>query len=171
MSGNFVGTAASGDSALGNGQDGVAIVRASGNQLLGCTFQQSPFVFYNVLSGNGGNGLRITNSNNTTIQANFMGIGADNSTIVANRGDGLLLSGSSKNTQLGGVIPLGNVISGNDRNGVEVTGTSSGLVSFNTFAGLYAFGTAAPNKLDGILVTSTRRQQSDPHLRRLGKPS
>ena len=75
LSGNFVGTTASGDSALGNRQDGVAIVKASGNQLIGCTFQQSPFVFYNVLSGNGGNGLRITNSNNTTVQANFMGVG------------------------------------------------------------------------------------------------
>ena len=155
MSGNFVGTSASGDSALGNRQDGVAIVKANGNQLIGCTFQQSPFVFYNVLSGNGGNGLRITNSNNTTVQANFMGVGANNATIVANRGDGLLVSGSSKNTQVGGVIPLGNVISGNNGNGIEVSGTASGFTSFNTFAGIYAFAGAAPNKQDGILITSS----------------
>ena len=155
LSGNFVGTDASGDSALGNTQDGVAIVKANGNQLIGCTFQQSPFVFYNVLSGNGGNGLRITNSNNTTVQANFMGAGADNATIVANRGDGLLVSGSSKNTQVGGVIPLGNVISGNNKNGIEVSGKASGFTSFNTFAGVFAFGGTAPNKQDGILVTST----------------
>jgi trimeric autotransporter adhesin len=155
LSGNFVGTSASGDSALGNAQDGVAIVKANGNQLIGCTFQQSPFVFYNVLSGNGGNGLRITNSNNTTVQANFMGAGADNSTVVANRGDGLLVSGSSKNTQVGGPIPLGNVISGNNKNGIEVSGKASGLTSFNTFAGVFAFGGPAPNKQDGILVTST----------------
>ena len=74
-----------------------------------------------MLSGNGGNGLRITNSNDTTVQANFMGVGANNATIVANGGDGLLVSGSSTNTQVGGVIPLGNVISGNNRNGIEVT--------------------------------------------------
>ena len=49
LCGNFVGTTASGNSALGNRQDGVAIVKASGNQLIGCTYQQSPFVFYNVL--------------------------------------------------------------------------------------------------------------------------
>lgn len=155
LSGNFVGTDASGDTALGNKQDGVAIVKANGNQLIGCTFQQSPFVFYNVLSGNGGNGLQITNSNNTTVQANFMGAGADNTTTVANRGDGLLVSGSSKNTQVGGPIPLGNVISGNDKNGIEVSGKASGLTSFNTFAGVFAFGGTAPNKRDGILVTST----------------
>jgi trimeric autotransporter adhesin len=154
LSGNFVGTSASGNSALGNSLDGVAIVNASNNQLIGCTFQQNPFVFYNVLSGNGGNGLRITNSNNTTVQANFMGVGANNATIVANGGDGLLISGSSRNTQVGGVIPLGNVISGNNRNGIEVRDTASGFISFNTFAGIFAFGGAAPNRLDGMLITS-----------------
>ena len=113
--------AASGDSALGNRQDGVAVVKADGNQLIGCTMQDQPFVYYNVLSGNGGNGLRITNSNDTTVQANFMGVGANNATVVANRGDGLMVSGSSRETQVGGVIPLGNVISGNDGNGIDVT--------------------------------------------------
>ena len=123
--------------------------------MIGCTFQQDPFVFYNVLSGNGGNGLRITNSNDTTVQANFMGVGANNGTIVANGGDGLLVSGSSANTQVGGVIPLGNVISGNNGNGIEVSGTASGFTSFNTFGGMYAFLGAAPNKKNGILITST----------------
>ena len=155
LSGNFVGTSASGLSALGNRLDGVAIVGASGNSLLGCTFQQDPFVFYNVLSGNGGNGLRITNSNDTTVQANFLGVGANNDSIVANGGDGLLVSGSSANTQVGGVIPLGNVISGNNQNGIEVRDRASGFTSFNTFGGLYAFGTAAPNRRDGILITSS----------------
>ena len=155
LSGNFIGTTASGNSALGNRQDGVTIDRASGNQLLGCTLFQNPFVFYNVISGNGGNGVRVNNSNDTTIQANFLGVGANNATVVANNGDGLLVSGSSANTQVGGVIPLGNVIAGNNKNGIEVSGTASGFVSFNTFAGLYAFGAAAPNRRDGILITSS----------------
>ncbi|WP_435019086.1 beta strand repeat-containing protein [Tundrisphaera sp. TA3] len=155
LSGNFVGTAASGNSALGNRLDGVAIDGADGNQLIGCTFQQDPFVFYNVLSGNGGNGLRITNSDDTTVQANFMGVGANNASVVANKRNGLLVSGTSKRTQVGGVIPLGNVISGNNQNGIEVRDKASGLVSFNTFAGIFAFGGAAPNRRNGILVTST----------------
>ena len=155
LSGNFVGTTASGNSALGNRLDGVAIDKANGNQLIGCTFQQSPFVFYNVLSGNGGNGLRVNNSNDTTVQANFLGVGANNATVVANGGDGLLVSGSSTNTQVGGVIPLGNVIAGNNRNGIEVRDKASGFTSFNTFAGIYAFAGAAPNRRDGILVTSS----------------
>jgi hypothetical protein len=155
LSGNFVGTSASGNSALGNWQDGVAILNSNVNSLLGCTFQQDPFVFYNVISGNGGNGVRVENSNNTAVQANFMGVGANNATVVANGGDGLLVAGRSQQTQVGGVIPLGNVISGNDRNGIEVRDLASGFTSFNTFAGLYAFSTAAPNLLDGILITSS----------------
>lgn len=155
LNGNFVGTDASGNSALGNRLDGVAIDHANNNELIGCTFQQSPFVFYNVLSGNGGNGLRINSSNNTTVQANFMGVGANNASIVANGGDGLLISGTSRNTQVGGVIPLGNVIAGNKRNGIEVRDKASGFISFNTFAGLYAFSTAAPNGENGILITSS----------------
>lgn len=155
LSGNFVGTTASGNAALGNGADGVAIVNASGNALLGTTFPQDPFVFYNVLSGNGGNGLRITNSNDTIVQANFTGVGADNATVVANGGSGILVNGTSARTLVGGPIPLGNVNSGNNRYGIEVAGTASGFVAFNSFVGMVAFGGAAPNGLDGIRITST----------------
>jgi hypothetical protein len=156
LSGNFIGTTASGTAALGNRQDGVAIVSADGNSLIGCTFQQDPFVFYNVISSNGGNGLRIDNSNNSTVQANFFGLGADNSTPIGNALDGVLIEGSSANTQFGGVIPLGNVDAANGRNGLEIADTASGTVAFNTFCGLPAFiVTAVGNHLDGILVTST----------------
>ena len=54
------------------------------------------------------------------------------------------------------MIPLGNVISGNAFNGIEVTNTAKGFVSFNTFGGIPAFKTTpAPNGADGILITST----------------
>jgi len=154
LSGNYVGTTASGNEALGNTLDGVAIVGASGNSLLGTTFSQNPFVFYNVLSGNKGNGLRITNSNDTTVQANFMGTGASNGVVVANEGDGLLVSGSSQRTLVGGPITLGNVTSGNGRHGIELRDGVGSFTSFNTFAGLYAFGVAAPNQLNGIEITA-----------------
>jgi hypothetical protein len=156
LSGNYIGTNAAGTAALGNSLDGVAIVSADNNSLIGCTFQQDPFVFYNVVSGNGGNGLRIQDSNNTTVQANFFGLGSDNSTPVGNALDGVLIAGSSANTQFGGVIPLGNVSAANGRNGVEIADTASGTVAFNTFCGLPAFIIkAVGNHLDGMLVTST----------------
>lgn len=156
LSGNFIGTSASGNSALGNTLDGVSIDNADGNQLIGCTFRQDPFVFYNVLGGNGGNGLRINDSDNTTVQANFFGMGADNTTAVGNALDGVLIEGSSANTQFGGVIPLGNIVVANGKNGVEIRDTASGTVAFNTFNGLPAFKVVAVgNALDGFLITST----------------
>ena len=156
LSGNFVGTNATGTAALANSLDGVAIVSADDNSLIGCTLQQDPFVFYNVIDGNSGNGLRIDDANNTTVQANFFGMGADNSTPVGNALDGVLINGTSNNSQFGGVIPLGNVDAGNGRNGVEIADTASGVVAFNTFCGLPAFVVAAVgNHLDGFLVTST----------------
>ena len=159
LNGNFIGTTADGDGAIANSADGVRIVGAPNNSLIGCKFRNNPFVYYNVMSGNLGNGLRITNSDNVLVQGNFFGIGANNSTVVANNGDGILIDGSSQTTQVGGVIPLGNVSAGNVRNGIEVAGTAAGFITFNTFGGLLAFKGAAPNGNDGLLITSTGGNQ------------
>ncbi len=157
LSGNFIGTDDSGDVALGNHLDGVAIQNANGNSLIGCTFQQDPFVFYNVISGNGGNGLRVTNSNNTTIQANFFGMGADNDTAVGNQLNGVVVEGTSSNTVMGGPIPLGNVDACNLQNGLVVRGSASNFVTYNTFCGLAAFSQDLNfgNDQDGMLITAT----------------
>jgi hypothetical protein len=155
LNGNFVGTTADGDAALGNARDGVLIEDSNNNTLAGCKFVNNPFVYYNVVSGNGRNGLRITDSNNVVVQGNFFGSAANNSSVVPNKRNGILVEGSSRNTQVGGVIPLGNVSAGNGQNGIEVTGRVRGFVTFNTFGGLHAFGGAAPNGNDGVLITST----------------
>jgi parallel beta-helix repeat protein len=155
LNGNFIGTTASGDGALGNAGNGVWIDRAPGNSLVGCKVVNNPFVYYNVISGNHRNGLRITSSDNVTVQGNFFGVGANNTTIVGNRLNGILVDGSSVNTQVGGVIPLGNVSAGNGLNGIAALGTVRKFVTFNTFGGLLAFKGAAPNGLNGLLITST----------------
>lgn len=157
LSGNFIGTSATGDAALGNGQNGVAIVGANNNSLLGCTIHTDPFVFYNVISGNGADGLLVDNSNSTTIQANFFGMGADNNTALGNAQNGVVVEGSSKETVMGGPIPLGNVDACNGENGIVVSGTASYFTSYNTFCGLAAFSTDPDfgNGADGMLITST----------------
>ncbi|UPY38952.1 hypothetical protein [Sediminicoccus sp. KRV36] len=159
LNGNYVGTAADGNTALGNQGDGVAIVDADFNSLHGCTVVDNPFIYYNVVSGNAGNGIHVTDSDHVTIRANFVGTGANNSVMVGNALDGILIDGSSHNTQVGGVIPLGNVVSGNGLNGIEVTDTASGFSTLNTFAGIYAFVGIAPNGMNGILITSTGGDQ------------
>jgi parallel beta-helix repeat protein len=155
LNGNFVGTTANGNAAIGNAGNGVWINGANNNALTGCKFVNNPFVYYNVISGNGANGLRITDSNNSVVQGNFFGAGANNATVAGNRYDGILVDGTSANTQVGGVIPLGNVSAGNGANGIEVAGRARGFITFNTFGGLFAFNGAAPNGNDGVLITST----------------
>ena len=155
LNGNFIGTTASGDGGLANNGNGVWIAQAPGNSLVGCKAVNNPFVYYNVVSGNRRNGLRVTSSNNVTVQGNFFGVGANNTTIVKNQLDGILVDGTSLNTQVGGIIPVGNVSAGNGLNGIAVLGKVRGFVTFNTFGGLLAFKGAAPNGLDGLLITST----------------
>jgi hypothetical protein len=160
LNGNFVGTTQDGDGTIANGGDGVDINAAPDNALIGCKFVTNPFVFYNVISGNRGNGVHVTSSNEVTIQGDFFGAGANNTTIVANGGDGILVDGSSQKTHVGGVIPLGNVSAGNIKNGIEVADTATGFITFNTFGGLLAFKGAAPNGNDGVLITSTGGNQT-----------
>jgi len=155
LNGNFIGTTAGGDDGLGNRGNGVLIEDSDDNKLQGCRFQDDPFVYYNILSDNGKNGLRISNSDGTVVQANFFGVAADNTTLLGNGGNGLVVDGDSTDTQVGGVIPLGNVIAGNTENGIVVKGKAGGFTTFNTFGGLLAFKGAAPNGENGILVTAT----------------
>jgi hypothetical protein len=158
LEGNFIGTDVTGDVANANRGNGVSILGANNNTLLGTTppDQNNPFVFYNVISGNKGNGLLIHSSNSTTVYANFFGLGADNSTPLGNKLDGVLINGTSDQTKFGANIPLGNVTAANLRNGLEIAGSASRTISANTFAGVAAFNPSAQvgNHGDGILVTS-----------------
>lgn len=155
LSGNFVGTSASGNSAIANVLDGVLIRLANNNSLIGCTIVDQPFIYYNVLSGNGANGLHVSDSNNITVQANFFGSGANNQTVVGNGMHGIWVTGASTAVQVGGVIPLGNVSGGNTLDGINVADNVSGFTTFNTFGGLFAFKGAAPNGRNGITITAT----------------
>jgi parallel beta-helix repeat protein len=157
LNGNFIGTTANGDRALGNGSNGVLISRSGGNSLTGCKFVNNPFVYYNVISGNNRNGLSIISSDGTVVQGNFFGAAASNAAAVPNRLDGIRVDGTSADTKVGGVIPLGNVSAGNGRNGIEVAGRARTFTTFNTFGGLLAFQGAAPNGRDGLLITSSGR--------------
>lgn len=153
--GNFIGTNSSGGYAIGNGLDGVFLNKCERISFIGCSSVQNPFVYYNVMSGNGQNGLHITDCNQITIHGNFFGIGANNATILPNNENGILIDGSSNRIQIGYYIPLGNVCSGNRKNGIYITENATNVISYNTFGGLAAFSSAIPNGQNAIKVDST----------------
>jgi len=122
-------------------------------------------------SGNGHNGLRITNSNNTTVHANFMGVGANNATIVPNGGNGPPGLGHVPGTpRSAGVIPLGNVISGNNRATASRCATRPAALVLvqHLHRDLRHSGGPPRTSATAILITSTGGNKPDPHVHRLG---
>src|SRR4029453_15774431 len=86
----------------------------------------------NVVSGNTGTGMDL-HSCACTIQGNLVGTNASGTGKVANGGVGILLSGSVGG--IGGTAPgAGNIISGNNGNGVVLEDASGLTVSGNRIA-------------------------------------
>lgn len=134
VQGNYVGTDASGKVALGFENYGLVIFNSSSNNLIGGTEPGAG----NVFSGNGW-GFTIDGFNagadgpptGNIVQGNFIGVGADGSTPVPNRVQGIRIS-SALNTTLGGSAPgAGNVIAFNGPgesigvNGLELIGDNT----------------------------------------------
>lgn len=152
--GNFVGVDYIGMRAIPNKSNGCFVTNCNYTRFLGCTITNNPFVYYNIFSGNMRHGLEIIYSNNTYVQGNFLGVGSNNNSLLPNGLDGINVGRMTNNTIVGGVIPLGNVISGNTKNGIHVTDTAQNFETYNTFAGLFAFidVVTAPNGENGILI-------------------
>ena len=151
--GNFIGTDNTGLLNFGNGKNGIHFLKSNTNNVSGCGVDSNPFIYYNVVGWNKEQGILIHDSNYNTIQGNFLGTGSNNNNAIPNI-NGLKISGSSKEIVVGGIIPLGNVIAGNDSNGIYLTDNVKNIQSVNSFLGLKAFGDALPNKLNGILIDS-----------------
>jgi CSLREA domain-containing protein len=116
VAGNFIGVGIDGTSAadstavsLGNQSGGVAINASSGNTVGGQTrvsATQNTAFTGNVISNNGGFGVKIANSSTGNLVAgNFVGTAFDGTTARGNASDGILVLNSAQNT-VGGVAGL-----------------------------------------------------------------
>jgi hypothetical protein len=154
IKGNFVGTNNSGTIALGNKLNGIHLEKCEYISIIGCELYNEPFVYYNILSGNDGNGIQIHDSNYIIFQGNFCGINSTNNGPLGNGKNGILVSGTSNNVINGQVIPLGSGCGANKLSGVSIVDHASNILNINIFAGIFAFGGAAPNGKHGISITS-----------------
>ncbi len=103
----------------------------------------------NVVSGNAGGGIAISNAttSDNVVAGNTIGLTASGSAALANTGAGIVINGSSRNLIGGASVGARNVISGNTGDGVQISGSTatSNFVQGN-FIGTNAAGTAAvPN--------------------------
>ena len=145
IAGNYIGTNASGTSALPNAQGGVRLEGL--NNTLGGTAAGAR----NLISGNSGNGVYII-SGNHRIEGNYIGTNADGTATLPNSVNGVHILDS--NSTVGGTAAgAGNLISGNNQNGVNLDGGVGNKIEGN-YIGTNANGTSAlPNGASGVLVT------------------
>jgi titin len=121
ITGNYIGTDATGTYALGNGGTGI-ILGSGGNTIGGLTPAQR-----NVISGNGYDGIYINGASATgnLIQGNYVGTDALGTSSLGNTNFGIEVQNAA-NTVIGGAVSgAGNVISGNHKDGIHIAGASA----------------------------------------------
>lgn len=144
--GNYVGTNASGTSALPNNGDGIILtVGPSGNTIGGSGTGEG-----NLVSGNQLAGVALHNSTNNQVLGNRIGTNADGTASIANKGDGVHFDNSSGNTM------QGNLISGNNQQGVIFYNTSTNNQITGNHIGTNAAGNGAvANNFNGIALANS----------------
>ncbi len=121
IQGNYIGTNADGTGAIPNQIVGVDVDGASQN-LVGGFGADMPGA-RNIISGNGGIGIRlIRGALATRISGNFIGTQIDGASPLGNIGDGIQIGVSTTGTIIGGPeANAGNTIAFNGQNGIVAT--------------------------------------------------
>ena len=143
--GNLIGTDWTGMLDRGNLGDGLALRGSSGNSVGGTSSDR------NVISGNDGEGVLIEPyptpsdvAEHNDLEGNLIGVAREGTAPLANAGNGVLVRAGADNNTIGGAAPgAGNVISGNGRAGIWLSG------AHNTIRG---------NEIKGGLLGRPRRR-------------
>ena len=141
VQGNFIGTAASGTSSMGNGRAGVGIFGAPGNAI-GSPVSSAG----NLISGNGNpntqGGIYIigVGAAGNVIQGNKIGTDVTGTLALGNAHEGIYLESAPSNTIGGTVSGTGNLISANKTWGLLLTNAPWNVVQGNLIG----------TKIDGV---------------------
>lgn len=160
--GNIIGLDAGGTLNRGNGQSGIQVGAAGGtvnavNNTIGGTTASDR----NIISGNGTNGIQIQqNSAGNQILGNYIGTNAAGDAAIPNSPNGILFaSDSGTGNNIGSsTAGSGNVISGNQQDGIQFTGANDvSMVIKRNLIGLAASATNSatsgiPNGQRGIQI-------------------
>ena len=150
IQGNYIGTDITGNIDFGNIVDGIFLGDGSRGNLIGGTTPQTR----NLISGNGRNGVQIDTTSDNIIQGNYIGTNISGTADLGNSGAGIGIFQEQNNVVGGTVFGAGNLISGNDTNGIELNGNAAtnNLIQGN-FIGTASDGnTPLGNTQNGILV-------------------
>ena len=152
IQGNYIGTDVSGTQDLGNGNNGIGIGQDY-DTIIGGTAAGAG----NLISGNGGKGIftyaDTTGSTDLLIQGNLIGTDVNGTTAIANDNRGVWLEDTT-NVTVGGLdTGAGNLISGNEDEGILVYVDATNTVIQGNKIGTNLSGTAGiPNGVVGIKI-------------------
>ena len=146
IAGNYIGTNTSGTASSENGNFGVLINGGAKDNIIGGAAAGDG----NVISGNGLDGIRITDpgTDNNVVDGNYIGTDATGTVAIGNGWCGVqIVLGAQYNqigcTGIGESTAERNIISGNDLAGVYLLGAGT---NYNTLAGNY-IGTDATGEV------------------------
>jgi len=153
ITGCFIGINQAGTAAAPNTWDGIKIESSPNNTIGGTTL-----ALRNIISGNGGHGISISNANSigNVVKGNYIGVNKAGTAAVPNSGSGVQIYNASANTNLigGSTTADRNIISGNGIYGVDVVSPSSATIQ-NNYIGTSASGLAAiGNTSHGITINN-----------------
>ena len=122
FTGNYIGTNTSGTSVLANSASGLYIHDSDGNTVGGTTAAEA-----NLIGGNGGAGIYITNtSSSNVVRGNFVGTDVSGTINLGNSSQGIFLDNGPNNNTIGGIIAGSqNTIAFNTDEGIKVYGTGA----------------------------------------------
>ncbi len=150
---NLIGTDSTGSVAIANEHTGIYFNGAMLSEIGGVNYHEM-----NVISGNGpgfgAGGIGVDNSNDIMIWSNIIGLGLDGTTPLGNTGDGISLD-SCNNCTIGAPgFNLGNIISSNGNNGIEINGFGQVRITENII-GLDSTGATSSANGTGIYIFQT----------------
>jgi hypothetical protein len=160
VQGNYIGTDSTGTVALANGRDGVRIFGAYHDNLIGGTDAGAG----NLISGNGEDGVFLgLGATNNQVQGNWIGTNVFGTASLGNGGNGVEIQGAAGNLIGGLANQAGNVISGNQGNGVLIRPDIYGDAVTNNLVQGNLIGTDVTGTVDlgnggnGVTVASANR--------------
>jgi CSLREA domain-containing protein len=159
VQGNYIGTNSAGNAAVANGRYGVYLLNDASNNSIGGTAAGMG----NLISGNTSAGIAAGGTN--SFLGNIIGRNAANSANIPN-GYGIFLN-SAFNSRVGGTaVGAGNVIAGNNKDGVALISGAGGIsILQNSFFGNGEIGIdLGDNTSNGVTPNDGAKTSGQPNL-------
>ncbi len=159
VQGNLIGTDVTGTKALGNAYSGVYVGDwgVAGDAASAATIGGTAAGAGNVISANGNWGVWIDDAGTTgvVVEGNLIGTDRSESVALGNLLGGVEIYGGAQGNVIGGAVPgAGNVISGNDNYGVNITGSNGNQIAGNDIGTDRTGVSILPNDGPGVIVES-----------------